>query len=600
MAASGGEAGGVGFNGTVVLNLIQNKTIAQIDSGAVIDIGLGSITVNANDDSMIVSLEGGVAMSDNVGIGASVGVNVVLRDTQAVIGDLLGDTPTLDSDKGSVTSAGDILIDAENSGFIVTLSVAGGVADGSSKAQKQSESEGGSSEKGFFATVASQFSDEGKKITDFITKLKTKKEDIEEPFKGITGFSTPKSGIAISGSVAVNVIDDDALAYVLNSGAITVSDGGLYLDARNSTSIGSLAGAVAYGKTSGSEKSAGIAGAFGVNVLMGDTKAFVDGATSLTLDELDIEASRTGWTVSLDAGFGIAVGEKAVGVGASVGANIIMYTVEALLQDTTGVVDGPVKLNAEDDTKLINIAGAGGFGSKAGVGIGFGFTYTGNTVLAQMSNVTDFKHTGELDVLATVDDLIVSVSGSVGVAKGSNYSGGGYAGAGTISVNYVHNTIDANILNTTTTTDSTGDITLLAQDETSVYSFSGAFAYGKNLGFAGALALNVLDNEIGSAIEGSTLYTTGSFSETAGETGTVVSLAVGGAGSKKTAIAASVGANLFINEIDAHISDNSLVKAGGPVLVKAEDMEISVGLAGGIAVSSGQAAVGAAIGLNLL
>ena len=43
--------------------------------------------------------------------------------------------------------------------------------------------------------------------------------------------SQSKSGFAISGSVAVNVIDDHASAYILNSGAISLGSGNLTLNA---------------------------------------------------------------------------------------------------------------------------------------------------------------------------------------------------------------------------------------------------------------------------------------------------------------------------------------------------------------------------------
>jgi len=102
--------------------------------------------------------------------------------------------------------------------------------------------------------------------------------------------SQSKSAIGVSGSVAVNVVDDDARAYILNTGAFTVTaatehfngtdidnSGTLTVKALNSTSVGSLAGAAAFAKGSGSGSSTGIAGALGVDVLTGVTDAFIDG-----------------------------------------------------------------------------------------------------------------------------------------------------------------------------------------------------------------------------------------------------------------------------------------------------------------------------------
>jgi len=602
IGASGGQAGNVGFNGALVLNVVRNKTLAQIAGGAIIDVGSGlvfdpdqtdpaengSVVVKASDDSFVIGLEGGVAVSDHVGIGGAVGVSVILRDTQAVVGDLEGDAPS--EVKGSLTAGGNVLVGAHNGGFLGNFAVSGSYADGSAKPQTQAEPQ--SPDQSFLSGLLGA------------AKSLLSKKDQSDSTGGIpsnvTGYSMPKSGIAVSGSATVQVIDDDARAYVLDSGPIVVSGGGLVVEARNSTSHGALAGAVAFGKSSSYMKSAGIAGAFGVNILTGDTKAFVDGAASLDLNALEIEAIRSGWTVSLTAGFGLARGDKAVGVGGSVSVDVTMYTVESLLQNTAGVVHGPVTLDASDDTNRITIGGAGGFGAKAGFGIAFAFSYSENDVRAEMSQVTDLKHAGDLDVRATADGLIVSVTGSIGIATGSRYVQGGYAAAGTVSVNYVHNTVEANILDSRTTGDSAGNITVHAEDRSSIYSFAGALAIGKERGIGAAIAVNVLDNAVRSAVEGSTLTTiVGSFTQTAQETGTVVSLAVAGAGSKKLAIGASVGINLFVNTIDAHVAD-STVQASAALTLQADDREISVALGGGLAVSTEQAAAGAAVGINLI
>jgi len=60
VAASGGEAGTVGVNGVITFNVIINETIAQIENGAVIDIGSGSVFDDpemdpADNGSLIVS-----------------------------------------------------------------------------------------------------------------------------------------------------------------------------------------------------------------------------------------------------------------------------------------------------------------------------------------------------------------------------------------------------------------------------------------------------------------------------------------------------------------------------------------------------------------
>ena len=627
VGASGGSSDNIAFNGVVLVNVIDNHTVAQIENGAVIDVGAGlafdptdpdtdpkyldpanngSVVVTANDNTLVIEIAGAVASSEKTGIGASVTSNVVLRNTEAVIGDLAGDATS--GTRGSFTSDGTVRLSADNSGFIGAFAVSGAIASSSSTpaaGNGTTKPPGTGGTQGSDGTKASNtnLSDWQTKmravLTQGVEKGKLAGNVAGDTASSINQTSQSKSAIGISGSVTVNVVDDNARAYIRNSGAVVITgltalydgttianDGTLSIDANNTTTVVSVAGAVSFAKGSGGGSSTGIAGAFGINVLYGTTDAFIDGATSLDLNGLDIAATRTGWNVSVAAGVAAAVGaDKGTAVAGSVGVNVTTYTTETALRTTTGIVKGAVRLNADDDTYLIAIGGAGAFGGKTGVGVAISVSYTENIVRSQISSLTNFKHTGDLEVLATSDGLIVAVTGSVGVATGISGNGG----AGTVSINIIKNTVEANILNSSTTADSTGNITTLAQDSTSIYSFAGAFAAGKNAGLGAAIAVNSLDNDVRTAVEGSTLLTNGSFSSKAKEDATVVSLAVAGAGSAGSSIAGSVGINLFNNTIDAHVS-GSTIRTSGAVALTAEDKETSVGLGGGIAISTGTAA----------
>jgi hypothetical protein len=630
VAASGGDSGNVAVNGVVTFNLVVNETIAQIENGAVIDIGSGSVfddpemdpadngslIVSAHDDSFVVSLAGSVATSQSVGVGASVGVIVADRNTQALIGDLIGTDPT--TADGSITSGGNVHIIAENGGFIGNLAIAGvKVSSNPAKPNPDADTssnpgtggtQGSDGTKQSNADLASWQSKMGAVLKEGVDKGKLSGDIAGSTKNSVSQTQQSKSGVGISGSVAVNVIHDDTRAYILNSGPITIGNhedvivDGLSLYAANTTSVGALAGAGAYAKGSEGKSSVGVAGGFAINAQYGVTEAFIDGAASLDLEALTIDALRNGWTVSLAAGLAAASGSKSYAVGGSVGVNVITCDTTTALRNITGTghtvdVKGAVTLNALDDTNIIAIGGSAGFGGKAGVGVAIGFSYVKNTVSSTISNLDDFTHTGALNVLANSDALIIAVTGSVGVATGSGGSGG-YAGAGTVSINIVNNTTEAKILDTTIN-NSTGDVTLSALDNTSIYSFAGAFAAGKKAGLGAAIAVNTVLNTTRAAVEGSTINTTDAFSATAEEGGTIVTLAVAGAGSEKLAISGSVGLNLFNNDVDAHIL-NSTITTGGAIALTAKDKEISVALGGGIAISTGQGAVGAAIGVNLI
>jgi hypothetical protein len=86
MAVAGGEAEKFGISGAVSYAKQNSLTLAQIQSGAVIT--GGALSVTARDDTKHINVTGGVVVSENVGVGASVGINDIDRQTYAVIGGL--------------------------------------------------------------------------------------------------------------------------------------------------------------------------------------------------------------------------------------------------------------------------------------------------------------------------------------------------------------------------------------------------------------------------------------------------------------------------------------------------------------------------------
>src|SRR5208283_3502552 len=592
-----------------------DTTIAQIANGATIVVGDGavgnsgangaSVYVDAEDTAYMITVAGSIATSNQNAIGISAAGNFIDRDTEAVIGDLAGDTT---SGSGSLASIGDVRVDAADSGFIGSFAVAGSVA--SSSPESKQPAGGGSSNPGTGGTQGSNGSAQmnsdqqdwqskiGACLNQYVNEGKGTGNVASTASTEISKTSESKAALGISGSATANIIIDDARAYVYNMGTMTIGNGELLVDSSNNTIVTSLAGGAAYAGSS-SKSSTGIAGAFGINVMTGTTDAFVAGLTSLSAKGLDIEAKRDGWLVSLAAGLSGATGKSGTAVAGSVGVDVTIYTTEAYLEDIgTVTITGPVTVNAEDDNYLIAVGGSGAFGGQTGVGVAIGFSYSGNTTLAEISDVTNLTHSGDLNVLATDNGLIVSVTGSAGISTGSGDKG--YGGAGTVSVNILENSVEAEILNSITKTGSTGNITVQAKDDTSIYSFAGAFGAGKTVGLGAAIAVNVLGNTDVALVQGSTLHTTGTFTAKALENGTVVTLAAGGAGSQKLAIAGGVAINVLTNTIAAEVTEGSEIFTGGDIDLYSEDDEISVALGGGVAGSSGSGAVGAAIGVNLV
>ncbi len=602
--ASGGQADNMAFNGVMLATVVDNSTIAQVEDGATVVVGSGdadgngnAVLINASDSAYIITVAGAVATSETTGVGASVAVNVIERDTEALIGSRHGDDSSYVG--GSFTAAGNVKLHAQNDGLVGTMALAGSKVSKSPAADADAvdssstglESSDGSST----SSPELMTTNQSQSYQDYISNLNsqwTSEAEAKEAAK------PGQAGMGISGSVTLNYGDDDARAYIRNAHALDVGD--LTISADDASIYGSIAGGMTYVKDDNGGSAKGIAGAVGLNFVTGTVEAQVVSADSLTAGALDFDATRNGWVVSLSAGIAGATGRSGMALAGSVSISRTTFTTRTGLNNIAGttLVNGGINLNADDHTQVILLAGSGGFGGKTGIGAAVSFTEIENSTSASISNLANLKHSGNVDLSAQATGLIVAVTGSVGASTGQSTSGIG--AAGTLSMNFIDNDIRTTIADTTTHSDSTGDIALLADDHSSIYSFAGGFAKGKSLGLGFALGLNFLDNSVSAGISGSTLRTTGGLSIRAEENSVLGTLVVGAAGAEKLAVAGGVAATDSNNSIHAYINGDSNITTGGAVLVDASDSTVSVNLSGGAAYSSQQGAVGAAIGVNLI
>lgn len=98
LAQSGGQAKTIGFSGTLSVLAVTAHTTAHIQGGVAVT-GGGKVHVAANDDSNLIDLTGAFQTSQEDAIGVSVAINVLDRNTLALIGDqessaTASDTPT--------------------------------------------------------------------------------------------------------------------------------------------------------------------------------------------------------------------------------------------------------------------------------------------------------------------------------------------------------------------------------------------------------------------------------------------------------------------------------------------------------------------------
>ena len=118
--------------------------------------------------------------------------------------------------------------------------------------------------------------------------------------------------MAISGAVAVNMVNDFAQAYI-NAAGLTITIGGdATISATNGTHALALSGAVALAQSDNAKTNVGIAGAYSMNGLGGEARAEVALVGSLLVaGDLALSARRTGVAVTLAAGMAGAKARRA-------------------------------------------------------------------------------------------------------------------------------------------------------------------------------------------------------------------------------------------------------------------------------------------------
>ncbi|WP_183940553.1 beta strand repeat-containing protein, partial [Sphingorhabdus rigui] len=611
--AAGGPAGNIGFNGAGVYHVVDNSSIARIGADADITVGSGHVTdtditspslnIKATDKVFSIAFAGAVTTAGNTGVGASFTFNDIKRNTRAGI----GNGTVLGTSNAPLAVGGDISIAAVNSGFVGGFAVSGSsVSSKPDAAEPASTTAGSPSGTGLTNKDGTSVSDVGN-LSNGTTTVATKLDEGNTTSAGSTqtpsAGAAPKtggSGIGISGAVTVNMMRDNAEATVWAARALTAS--ALNITASNNTSAASVAGSVAYANAGAGKTSVGIAGAAAVNLSEGTTAAFVAAMASIQVSKLGVLADRSGVIVTLAAGGAGAPGRNGYAVAGSVAVAQMRNTVTAEVRDVVNLTTtGTISIEAQNRLTNVLVAGAAAVGGKVGIGLGVAVGLIDDSVTARLSG-SSVSHGGDVTVKATNDAQTVSVAAAAGIASGTDNAVGL---AGTFSVNIVESDTAAEIINSTLSNSSTtdGDIIVNATDSQGIVSFSGAFAFGRTVGFGAAMSLNFLTMTTNATVRGSTTGDSTkkaqSLSVKARTDGAIVAIAASGAGGEKAGLAGSVALTRSNGTTQASVTDGSVLRTRGAILVDASEGYSAFAFAGTGALSK-TTAVGASVAINIL
>ncbi len=613
-ATSGIGASDVGVAGAFAANLVDSESVATVASGTVTLTG-GSLGLSSDDlsSSTVAALPAGSGTSSgasggSVGVGASVGLNIVATRSQATLADGV-----------TVSGAGPVSLSALGT-HVVTTQADQGAAGGVAVTPVVAVSVVNDQTQASIGALVGGLSASGD-VT--VSAQQTATEATEASGSAAGGKA------AVGAAIAVSVVNDTVVATTSTSvdstGAVGFAASGASESVASATASASGGnGTSSSGSSSGSSSSGSGSGVDGMvqdQTNSAESKGSSAGVGSASQQSADSSTS------SSENGQG-STSEGSVAVAAAIGVDVANSTVQAYVPAAVGVkasnglsvttvsnmdartvADGSqVGASSSSGTQQ---SGSGSGGSKVGIGAAVAITVAnqindatlgGGTSLAAtpttMTGVAaDQYEAGSLTVSALQTDLGIASPGvpgstaagpaSVDVAQGgvsgredlfgaSATSGAGASDvglAGSLAVNVINSDSSAVVAGGANVTINGGAVAvgaenLLSADAAALPSTGGAS--GGKLGVGASVALNTITEHGTAAIQdGATLSgTLASLSVTANSVSDTASSAQAGA-SGGVAVDAVVGMSILNENTLASVGSGSAFDSAGNVEIAA-------------------------------
>lgn len=483
-----GNSDGSALSGMVSLTDSDSYNNVIVDTDAILtakkdsddkdsDDNKGIISIDANNDTSVTNaIVTFSASGANAGVGMGVAINNIDVQNTAQIIDNDGNEDENDVLEGEI-SASELNVNAETTGLINSVSVAGGMT-----------SSGTDSEEGFLDKVKAPYNkmtEISKSALEGIEKISDKLQNVIKTMDlnagagngGTTGITsddagTPSFSFAGAGSVSLNMVSDTTKAVVDGANITLNNDGALQVGARDSAFTGAWSGAagLSFRKEQQSQKSTSVAvsGAVGVNDIDNEITALVKDSTVTGAKDVDVAAVSGGTTVA--AGLGATLTKdggqgKNYSGGGSVSVNLLDKNVNANMEYVTLTGDVSSKANIDVAAYESDVQVTGGV--NANIALGGGSLVGGGVTVADINNNINAGITGgtytnvnAVNVKGLLAVTQVTAALSAGIAAGGSGTNNAFGGA--VVYNGLSNDITAGIDGAAITAD--GLVNVMAKD----------------------------------------------------------------------------------------------------------------------------------------
>jgi hypothetical protein len=653
--ATTGASGGTGVAAAVAISLVTNTTTAEVGSSDTTGTGelkLGSLSASATHTGTTTSTAGGTTAGTSAGIGASIAVNLATDQTTAMTSSNLNSSGAV-----SFTATG-----SGTSTATATASASGGPTDNGSADGSGGGTENGQTvgdvddQDGDQRSFADSEGTSAGISDDDASTPSAETSDDQDDGKDAKVSVAAAIAVNIADSEADATIPDGL--SVTSGGALTVSASNT--TSATATADGTSSGTAKVGV--GAAVAINLAkadseGRIGAGTTITAQSVSVQG--QMNGGPNAFAANATAGAGSSKVGVAGAVGinlATASGI-ATIGDSTVSSSVTpgAKVKITTGGT-GAVSLTAEDDSgstaTALPATDDGADGDSVGIGASVGLNIVTNTTSAELADNVSLSGANALTLSATSTDTMTTT------ATTGATSTGGVAIAAAVSISLADNTTTAQLGSNDTTSGQTeltvGSLSATATHTGSTTSSAGGTAAGKSATIGAAIDLHIATDKTTATTNSSLDATAGPVSFTATATGTSTSGATasavgaqpddGGSDDKSqdgtsvesqddsqrsyadsegdaagvgdssgdasnpspstsgggVSVAAAIGVNIVDNEADATIPNGLTVSSGGALSVSASNTSTATATSDGSAAGGSKVGIGAAVSLNVV
>ncbi|WP_345762181.1 beta strand repeat-containing protein [Diaminobutyricibacter sp. McL0608] len=574
-SVAGAGQGKISVAGSVAIAIVNQATQAELAGTVTLTGGDVAVTAASNATSTVTAepTPGGVTAT-NVGVGASVALNLITDTTNAVLdagivvvgahnftltataGDLATTDAKMGASGGKVDVSPAVAITISN----VTTTASIGTLPGN----------GTITLTGSFSATATQ----------------------------TAGAVTSAGSVATGGSTA-----SVGVALALNLVTHTVSS----TTGRNITAAGSISFGAFGSSVDGAAASASASGA----PQQGDSNApsgGVDGqAQKERTNAIGTDTANGGSGSSASANPSASTSDGKVSVAAGVALNIADVSATSILPDgLTLIAGGAVSLRSSENVDgAVKADGTAVKATNVGVGAAVALnlvTITNRSYLGERTHVTS----NGFDLRATMTALAADTTHTFTVEADAGAGSKKVGIAGALALNLVTDNTEAYIPGSAVVAAGSGDISLMAQNlrsDSAKALADASIGGGGTVGVGASVAINVLTTNVTRAevMDGASLTGGRNVTLTATSAEPVVNTVTAGSAGSSVAVSPAVGINIVVNTTLARIGTPGAgtLAATGAVLLSATHSG-SASITGDAKAASSSVAVGAIIAVNVL